>query len=225
NILRINERGIREGLILKGLSRHDLLAASAASNWREAVEKLAHSCHVDMAHAEQTRRHAVILFDMVAKRFALGERERDLLEAAAILHDIGYFINYAKHHKHSYHLIRHATLFDFSPREKELIANLARYHRKSLPKSRHENYHRLSADDQALVMKLGGILRLADGLDRRRTQQVKTLTGRLGDILDLSLTGEGGLAVEVHGGVSKADLFERAFACPVHIAEMTGKVD
>ena len=81
-----------------------------------------------------------------------------MLEAASLLHDVGYFIDYTKHHKHSYHLIRYAKLFDFSPRETEIIANLARYHRKALPKKKHENFSRLSTGDQELVRRLGGIL-------------------------------------------------------------------
>lgn len=225
NILRINERGIREGMILRGLGRHELIEDAPAVDWREAVEKMARRCHVDMAHAEQTRRLADVIFDSVAQRYELEERDRTLLEAASILHDIGYFINYAKHHKHSYHLIRHAALFDFSPREKELIANIARYHRKAMPKRRHENYVRLSPDDQNRVMRLGGILRLADGLDRRRTQEVGKLTGKLdGEKFFLDLAGRNDLEVEIHGGRVKADLFEKAFGLEVFIRQAPGDI-
>jgi exopolyphosphatase/guanosine-5'-triphosphate,3'-diphosphate pyrophosphatase len=136
-----------------------------------------------------------------------------MLEAAALLHDVGYFISYSKHHKHSYHLIRHANLFDFTPREIEIIANIARYHRKSLPKPQHDNFRRLVPLDQDLVMKLGGILRLADGLDRRRSQLVDHLICRLSkQHLTIDLVGEGDLSVEIFGGQAKGDLIEKAFA-------------
>ncbi|MCK7497851.1 MAG: HD domain-containing protein [Comamonadaceae bacterium] len=122
------------------------------------------------------RKLALAIFAAVSADPMLDERARQMLEAAALLHDVGYFISYDRHHKHSYHLIRHAELFDFSPREREIVANLARYHRKALPKPRHENFAHLALADQQLVGKLGGILRLADGLDRRRSRGVETLT-------------------------------------------------
>lgn len=144
----------------------------------------------------------------------LDERARQMLEAAALLHDVGYFINYDRHHKHSYHLIRHAELFNFSPREREIVANLARYHRKALPKARHDNFARLAAADQELVCKLGGILRLADGLDRRRSRAVDAIScARAANTFTIDLYGQGDLSVEVFGGQAKGDLFASAFDC------------
>jgi len=220
NILRINERGIREGLILQSLERLGLLKRPQVNSWRVAVENLVRNCHVDLFHAEQTRVLATGIFDILAPASGLEERDRTLLEAAAMLHDIGYFINYAKHHKHSYHLIRHANLFDISPREKELIANIARYHRKALPRKNHPNFANLCPEDQDRVMKLGGILRLADGLDRRRSQEVKKLEGRLENgALVLRLTGRDDLEVEIHAGGVKGDLFKKAFGLDLRICE------
>jgi exopolyphosphatase/guanosine-5'-triphosphate,3'-diphosphate pyrophosphatase len=132
--------------------------------------------------------------------------------SAAILHDTGYFISYDSHHKHSYHLIRHADLFGFTPRERELIANVARYHRKSLPKKKHEAFGRLLSNDRLLVSRLAGILRLADGLDRRRNSSVKKLQCVLSDtIFEVKLLGEEDLSVELFGGKTKGDLFESSF--------------
>ena len=220
NILRINECGIREGLVLQSLEKLGLFIRQPVKNWRESVENLARTCHVDLIHAEQTRQLASTIFDVVAPVSGFQERDRTLLEAAALLHDIGYFINYAKHHKHSYHLIRHANLFDISPREKELIANIARYHRKSLPGKNHINFNQLSPDDQDRVAKLGGILRLADGLDRRRAQEVKNLEGRLENgSLVLTLRGKENLDVEIYAGGIKGDLFEKAFGLDLVLCE------
>ena len=218
NMLRINEGGIREGLIVQSLAGHGLLPEQRPSDWRDSVLRLSRACHTDEAHSRQVSQLALTLFDALPENVGLDPRARILLEAAGLLHDIGYFINYAKHHKHSFHLIRHAELFDFSPREKEIIANVARYHRKTLPKKNHENYAGLTPADRDLVCKLGGILRLADGLDRRRTQSVRTLACRLiRGCCEVVLQGEGDLAVEAHGGAKKSDLFAQAFACRVSV--------
>ncbi len=214
NILRVNERGIREGLILKSLRKHDLIDDTDQNrNWRAAMLDFARSCHADEEHAEQVARLALEIFDSLAEPFAMGEKERRLLEAAALLHDIGYFIGYAGHHKHSYHLVRHADLFGFTPGQRELIANITRYHRKSLPKKKHEGYGALSEQDRQLVNRLGGILRLADGLDRRRNSMVKGLHCTLSQT-EFRIALEGGdrdLSVEIFGGSEKGDLFETAF--------------
>jgi exopolyphosphatase/guanosine-5'-triphosphate,3'-diphosphate pyrophosphatase len=213
NLLKVNERGIREGIILKGLRRHRLLPALPRQrNWREAVLELARSCHFDEGHSRQVARLSLIIFDSLAEHFRLGRRERQLLEAAALLHDIGYFISYAGHHKHSYHLIRHADLFAFTPRERELIANIARYHRKALPKGKHLPFARLSEQDQLTVRRLGGILRLSDGLDRSRSGTVLGLEIKLSEKGFLvRLAGPGDLSVELYGAKGKGDLFEAAF--------------
>jgi exopolyphosphatase/guanosine-5'-triphosphate,3'-diphosphate pyrophosphatase len=213
NLLRINERGLREGLIIRGMRNHGLLSAMGhPPTWRESALEFARSCHVEVEHAQQVGRLAVSIFDAVAPIFGLGERERQILEAAALLHDIGYFISYASHHKHSYHLIRHADLFGFTPRERELMANIARYHRKSIPKKKHEAFARLTAPDRTLVRRLGGILRLADGLDRRRNSLVSGIQCRMtSSTFKLELTAAEDISVELFGARVKGDLFEEAF--------------
>ncbi|HYR02010.1 MAG TPA: HD domain-containing protein, partial [Syntrophobacteria bacterium] len=213
NTLKVNERGIREGLILRSLKKHKLLPVSPrARNWRQSVVEFARSCHFDEEHSLHVARLALQIFDALATPFKLGKRERQLLESAALLHDIGYFISYSRHHKHSYHLIRHADLFGFTPREMELIANIARYHRKSLPKKKHESFARLSLPDQQLVNRLGGILRLADGLDRRRNSFVQSVECSFSTgALTIRLTGGEDLSVELFGGKLKGDLMEAAF--------------
>jgi len=213
NLLRINHKGIREGLILQGLQKNGLLPATIMHrDWRSAVEELASSCHYDAQHARQVGLMAATIFQAVANRSGLDARDGELLEAAALLHDIGYFISYDSHHKHSYHFIRHANLFGFSPRERELIANIARYHRKAKPKLSHDNFAPLDEQDQQKVRRLGGILRLADGLDRRRNAQVRNLTAELKqNQLRICLDGSDDLAVEIYGGHSKGDLYQQAF--------------
>ena len=213
NLLRVNERGIREGLILRGLQKlHLLPGEKPVRSWRESVLEFARSCHFDEQHSLQVAKLALEIFQALAPRFGFTDKDRRLLEAASLLHDVGYFINYSSHHKHSYHLIRHADIFGFTPRERELIANIARYHRKSLPKKKHDQYTRLAAADQALVAKFGGIVRLCDGLDRRRNSVVETLQCTLSaSALRLSLVGHDDMSVELFGARAKNDLFQAAF--------------
>jgi exopolyphosphatase/guanosine-5'-triphosphate,3'-diphosphate pyrophosphatase len=214
NLLKVNERGLREGLVLKGLKKHNLLPAERQPrNWRDSVLEFARSCHQDEEHSRHVAILALEIFEAVARPFNLGDKERQILEAAAILHDVGYFISYSGHHKHTYHLVRHADLFGFTPREREIIAHVARYHRKALPKKKHESYARLAPQDQLVVQRLGGIMRLADGLDRRRNSLVTTLDCSLSSsIFMVRLKGESDVSVELFGGKVKGDLFEKAFA-------------
>ena len=213
NILKINERGIREGLILRGLRRHGLVAEEEKPRtWRDAILEFARSCHFDEEHSLHVTRLTLAVFDALSGPFNLGERDRQMLEAAAILHDAGYLISYDSHHKHTYLLIRHADLFGFTPREREIIANVARYHRKALPKKTHESYARLAAPDRLLVQQLGGILRLCDGLDRRRNSHIKTLECTLSrSSFTIRVADQEDVSVELFGGKSKGDLFEVAF--------------
>ena len=220
NQLRINAQGIREGLILRSLQERNLIPdPGAGRDWRESIIEFARSCRFDEPHSTQVSRLARKVFSAVAEPYGLNGRHEQLLEAAALLHDIGYFISYDSHHKHSYHLIRHANLFGFTPRERELIANLARYHRKGKPKKGHENFAPLSPDDQLLVRRLGGILRLADGLDRRRNGQVSDINCQLGQggIFHLYLQGASDLSVEVYGAETKGNLFAAAFDCHLDV--------
>ena len=213
NLLKINAKGIREGLILQSLRKRGLLDDNdQPRDWRTSVLEFARSCRFDEQHAEQVCLLGLKIFDTIAAPNRLTERDRELFEAATLLHDIGYFISYHQHHKHSYHLIRHANLFGFTPREREVIANLARYHRKARPKKKHENFAPLSPEDQDLVRKLGGILRLADGLDRRRNRQVKSCRCQLNkQVLQLELVGTGDLSVEIYGAHSKGDLLMETY--------------
>jgi len=213
NQLLVNERGIREGLIIRAMEKHGLIpAATAPRSWRESALDFVRSCHVDEPHSLHVARLALSVFDSLAPPFNLKKSDRKLLEAAALLHDVGYFIAYSSHHKHSYHLIRHAELFGFSPRERELIAQIARYHRKSLPKRKHETFQALAEGDRRRVERLGGILRLADGLDRRRSATVQSLSCSFGGTLfTLRLAGSEDMSVEIFGASAKKDLLEKAF--------------
>ena len=220
NRVLVNERGIREGLLIRAVKRLGLASGSTVPpSWKDAIAKFARSCHVDEPHAMHVAGMALAIFDALEVPFGLHAAEKKLLEAAAILHDSGYFISYSSHHKHSYHLIRHADLFGFTPRERELIAQIARYHRKSLPKRKHDAFHGLKEKDQVIVARLGGILRLADGLDRRRNGVISNVSCLLGGAeITIHLNAEEDVSVEVFGANAKKDLFEKAFGSTVVFA-------
>jgi exopolyphosphatase/guanosine-5'-triphosphate,3'-diphosphate pyrophosphatase len=217
NRLLVNERGIREGLIIRAMRRQGLIPElSSPRDWREVVLDFARSCHVDEPHARHVAHLALSIFDSLALPFGLNKNDRKILEAAAILHDTGYFIGYSSHHKHSYHLIRHADLYSFSSRDRELIAQVARYHRKSLPKRKHEPFQALREKDRLLVTRLGGILRMADGLDRRRAGLVHQVACEFcGDTISTTLESTEDISVEIFGANAKKDLFEKAFGAGV----------
>ncbi len=220
NRVLVNERGIREGLLIKAIKRLGFNAGnSTPPTWRDSVMEFAASCHVDEQHAAHVANMALSIFDVLELPFGLKPSERKLLEAAAILHDSGYFISYSSHHKHSYHLIRHAELFSFTPRERELIAQIARYHRKSTPKRKHDAFQSLREKDQIIVARLGGILRLADGLDRRRNSLVQAVSSQFGETtITIHLTAAEDVSVEIFGANAKKDLFEKAFGSTVVFA-------
>ena len=112
------------------------------------------------------QRLALQLFDALGARLGAQAGERELLAAAAMLHDIGYHISYDKHHKHSFYLITNAELLGLSPAEQLVVANVARYHRGAPPSKQHPSYRSLAKPAREQVRRLSAILRLADGLDR-----------------------------------------------------------
>lgn len=213
NMMLVNERGIREGLVIQCMKRLNLLPdATAQRSWRGSVFEFARSCHFDEPHSRHVAKLALAILNGLSDEYNLKKNERRLLEAAALLHDVGYFISYSSHHKHSHHLIRHADLFGFSAREREMVALIARYHRKSLPKKKHAEFERLEEQDQLIVSQLGGILRLADGLDRRRSGLVEVVAlDHTAATFTIKLLGTEDISVEIFGGNAKKDLFEKAF--------------
>jgi exopolyphosphatase/guanosine-5'-triphosphate,3'-diphosphate pyrophosphatase len=185
----------------------------------EWARHFARKAHSNERHCEQVANLALQIFDGVKNRFDLAESDRDLLHAAAILHDIGYLISHAKHHKHAYHLIMHGDLPGFAPHEVELIANLVRYHRRAFPRRRHENLAYLDRTDRRLIARLSGILRIADGLDRTHSQSVtrikiRALQGRL----RMSVEAKAFPEIEVTDAARKSDLFQKAFDTDVELA-------
>jgi exopolyphosphatase/guanosine-5'-triphosphate,3'-diphosphate pyrophosphatase len=227
-------RALREGLIVDWMLTQGLIEDRLryqSSVRQRHVLKLAHKYHVEMPYTERVADFALSLFDQTQGILhQWGVPERELLWAAAILHNSGHFISHGSHHKHSYYLIRHGELLGYNEEEVEIIANLARYHRKSPPKKKHENFQNLPLEQhRQMVLELSPLLRLASALDRRRTHTVKSLTCSFspnvtspkGMTLLLEPTHpDDDCALELWSLQQKKDVFEQQFKMLLEIKKM-----
>jgi exopolyphosphatase / guanosine-5'-triphosphate,3'-diphosphate pyrophosphatase len=185
--VHVHPGGFREGLMLRLIDEH---AARLASNGAdvsdarrmESVTALARRCEFPRSHTLHVAGLALSLHDHLAGLGLIHPTPDDrlILHAAAILHDVGVMVEYPRHHKHSRTIIRHAPLVGFTDRQVELIALVARYHRRAQPRARHRDFSALADPDQRVVRRLAGILRLADGLDRRHLQTTTAITVEVG---------------------------------------------
>jgi exopolyphosphatase/guanosine-5'-triphosphate,3'-diphosphate pyrophosphatase len=172
---QVSDRALREGLVLAAFGQPIPSAAEPKDLRRRQVLQLAGRSESVYRHNLQTARLAVRLFDLTASLHGLGAREREWLEYAALLHDIGYSIHYKGHHKHAYYLITNAVLDAFDQREIEIIANLARYHRGAAPKASHPNLGPLKPWQRRTIRRLAALLRVADSLDRTHASRVEEI--------------------------------------------------
>jgi exopolyphosphatase / guanosine-5'-triphosphate,3'-diphosphate pyrophosphatase len=165
-------------------------------------------------HALQVANLSEKIFDSLYLSYNLERHHRTLLSAAAILHDIGYHISHESHHKHSYYLIKHSEITGFSESEKTIIANVARYHRGSLPRDKHLEFINLHEKDRAVIWKLGAILRLADALDKGYESRVRDIRfAKIKQNLKIELISDENTESEMQAIELKKDMFEQAFGC------------
>lgn len=176
----ICERSLREGVIVDWMLTHGLIEDRLryqGSVRQRSVLHTASKYQVKLDYSEQVADLALSLFDQTQGLLHnWGVEERELLWAAAILHNCGHHVSHADHHKHSYYLIRHSDLLGYTETDIETIANLARYHRKSTPKKKHESYRNLTSKRQRRVVEqLSALLRLAVALDRRQIGAIERI--------------------------------------------------
>ena len=214
--IMVNEGGIRDGLLLTMITelpgRSAVTQLPQAGDRMEWVRLFARKCRSNERHCEHVARLALQIFDGVRARYGLPAGGRDVLQAAALLHDIGYLISHSRHHKHTYHLIMHGDLSAFAPHDVELIANVARYHRRAFPRKSHENLQHIPREERRLISRLSGILRVADGLDRTHAQSVTEVRTRvLRGRLRLELDAKTEPVVERADADRKSELFKKAF--------------
>lgn len=167
--------GIKDGLLIEIVQGH--LSSFAAEDHVDVVlsscRAMGRRFHFESRHAETVLTLSQQLFDQTRELHGLGGRARVLLEAAALLHDVGVAVNIDGHHKHSQYLIQSSELVGLTDEERQLVALLARYHRKSPPLREHEEFMALRRRDRTLVERLAAILRLADALDRQHAGVVR----------------------------------------------------
>lgn len=222
NRLQIHDQGVRDGLLLRMIAQGSKVMKVPVESDNDplaGVRQFAAACSLDQKHSEHVMRLARQIVDQLEDHLCLAEEERIILEAAALLHEVGYLINYERHHQHSYHLIMNGNMRGLTPKQRELAANVARYHRRSTPKPKHENYARLAAADQETVCRLSAILRLADGLDRTHTQGIKEVRcAWQKDCLTLTALAEQNPEVDLWSAQEKSKLFEKVFDVKLEFA-------
>ncbi|MEX2109194.1 MAG: Ppx/GppA phosphatase family protein [Gemmatimonadaceae bacterium] len=225
--LVVSAYGIREGILLE-TARVIPTAADPGEARERSVRELAERSHFEKPHAERVQRLSLELFDAVGARLGCAPEERQILADAALLHDIGYHINYDKHHKHSYHLIQHAELLGMTPREQVAVANIARYHRGAKPKGKHGNFKNLDRKLQDIIGRLSAILRVADGFDRGHAGAVEHLkvrwTKRALRITAVPNPRARSMRLDLWGASRKSDLLEEVADTTVEIVAPDGSV-
>ncbi|MDZ4803313.1 MAG: Ppx/GppA phosphatase family protein [Candidatus Eisenbacteria bacterium] len=233
--VHIPDRSIRDGMILdyirqrleatpsdhlKGLAR---IAGTPSGDRYDPhmvrernLVSFARRYQYEARHAHQVMRLAGRLFDETSEMHGLGTEEKFYLEAAALLHDIGQFIAYSQHHKHSLYLILNGNLAGFSEREVAVIGNVARYHRKGFPRVSHLEYSGLAPEDRRLVVRLAALLRVADALDHGHLSSVSRIRlERKRGKVTINLTANRDCQAEMDRAARKADLFEETYGCRV----------
>lgn len=211
--LEIPHIGLKEGVLLEMLN--DSVAKKKKNRKRQLLnfaKELGRKYDYHEQHAQTVARHSLVLFDQLASLHGLPDEYRTLLELGALLHDIGQFINYNGHHKHSAYLISACFFVGLNQREQNLVAAIARYHRKSSPKAEHPEFAAVEDQDRKPLHALAGILRVADALDREHASLVTGLTLECREKeIRLKIEGSGDLLLERWAVEKKCKLFEEFF--------------
>ena len=213
--------GLKEGLLLEQLSG---VTARQGQNKRKQLCDFAHELgqkyQYQQQHSESVARLALELFDQTRELHRLDDDYRLLLELGATLHDVGQYISYDGHHRHSAYLIMASPIVGLREREQQVVAAIARYHRKAPPKMDHLEYARLDPADRQPVTALAAILRIADALDRQHASLVKNVKVDLRDKkVAISVSGNGDMVLERWAAKKKGKLFEDFFDRDIVIVE------
>lgn len=211
------DQGLRDGVLLDLLGR--TRPAPDDHSLADAAIALGRRFGFDEPHARQIARLALGLFDALAPVHGLQAEARPLLEAAALLHDIGHAVSYQRHHRHTEYLVRNADIPGLTDRERETVALVARFHRRSAPERSRPELASLPPSDFLAVRKLSTILRIADSLDRSHQQPVRALRTHLrGDTVQLRLSTKGPVDLELWDVEHELALFRRVFGVKLELA-------
>lgn len=217
--IRACDAALRDGIVDSVLARVSE-PKERGSVRRSSVMSLVERSDVERTHATHVARLALRIFDQTQELHHFRTGERELLEYAALLHEVGMHVSYQGHHKHSYYLISHAGLRGFTTDQVAIMANVARYYTKAPPNAEHDNFAQLSESQQDVVRKLSAILRIADALDRGRRRAVRDVGVERNDgkvRFHIRLRGEG--EVEVEAATKRVKYFGKVFATDVDVEE------
>lgn len=219
--IRACDAALREGIVDRVLQHEPRQRGGSVR--RSAVLSLIERSDVERPHATHVARLALRIFDQTAELHRLNTGERELLEYASLLHEVGRHVAYQAYQKHSYYLISHAGLRGFTPDHVAIVANVARYHRKSPPAEGDENFAALSPRQKEVVRKLAAILRIADALDRGRRRAVRDVGVELDDgAVRFHVRRRGDAEVELEAAGKRAAYFAKVFDAEVEFAESSG---
>lgn len=217
--VRPSSRNLRDGMLIDLIERTSEeadLAARLTARRRGYARLIADRFNVRQPHADHVARLAVTLFDELIKEHSLGHEERDMLEAAALLHECGMSISFSGFHKHSLYIIDNVELLGFTRQEIRMVSLIARYHRKAVPSSRHYGYGDLKQESRKVVNWLSGILRVADALDRQQAQhvrEVRYLPESDAAVLQVDASGE--ISLELWSAERKGTLLSDLLGKPI----------
>lgn len=218
-----SDRGLRHGIIIDRLAQEAGNEEKGDLSVREkSILQLARTCRFDEDHARHISKLSSALFEELRRLgfHPYGKREREILHYASLVHDIGCFLSHSNHQRHAYYLVRHSDLLGFNDTELAIIANVAYYHRKAMPKKKHENLDGLNRQARKVVEVLAAMLRIAEGLDRSHLGLVRSLRlrrARNPERVVLSLQSESDCQLEIWGVETNRDLFERVFCLPLAV--------
>lgn len=214
--------GVRDGIIADLAARGTVRnLCQLTADQRSVVEELAEHFGVTLRHARRVARLANDLFLGLQKLHKLQPHFGGMLEAASYLHDTGHYVSDTRHHKHSYYLVANSDLPGFTAAERELVANLCRYHRKSLPVAEHGNLQFLDADGRRVVAVLHPLLRLADSLDRSHGQRIRALECEVREediLIKVAVPKSADIDLETWAAERVSEIFQQVYGKPIVIA-------
>jgi len=214
--ITITSRGLQDGLLVDYLSRmDDFPLLGELSPRQRSVLQLGRSCGINEVHARTVTSLVLELFDSAKEQnlHSLGDRERELLEYATFLHDIGSFISYTNHHAHSYYIIKNSELLGFDQKEITFMANIARFHRKKTPRKRDPEILELDSGEREILRILSTFVRLGESLDRSHTALIQHVCFSQVDknSVYLEVVARGDCQLEIWGVEAEKKAFEKIF--------------
>jgi exopolyphosphatase / guanosine-5'-triphosphate,3'-diphosphate pyrophosphatase len=214
--IQTTNRGLQDGLLVDYLSRMDAFPLLGELSPRQrSVLQLGRSCGINEVHARTVTSLVLELFDSAKEQglHPFSDNERELLEYATFLHDIGSFISYSNHHAHSYYIIKNSELLGFDQKEITFMANIARFHRKRAPRKKDPEVMELESRERDALRVLSAFVRLGESLDRSHTALIQHVKFTRADkeVVHLEVIARGDCQLEIWGVESEKKAFEKIF--------------